>query len=62
MGHPLGAYGHPALLHRHARHVSGVTSKYRTEQIQTDADRQRQLGGSLISLSSGRVVGIKPLR
>ncbi len=61
MGHPVGAYGHPWLFYYTGTRgiVSGVTSKYRTEYLQTDAPIDSgNSGGPLISLTSGRVVGI----
>ena len=61
MGHPVGAYGHPWLFYYTGTRgiVSGVTSKYRTEYLQTDAPIDRgNSGGPLISLTSGKIVGI----
>ena len=61
MGHPVGAYGHPWLFYYTGTRgiVSGVTSKYRTEYLQTDAPIDSgNSGGPLISLTSGKIVGI----
>ena len=61
MGHPVGAYGHPWRFYYTGTRgiVSGVTSKYRTEYLQTDAPVDSgNSGGPLISLMSGRIVGI----
>lgn len=61
MGHPVGAYGHPWRFYYTGTRgiVSGVTSKYRTEYLQTDAPIDRgNSGGPLISLTSGKIVGI----
>ncbi len=61
VGHPVGAFGHPWRLYFTGTRgiVSGVTSRYRTEFLQTDAPIDRgNSGGPLISIVSGRVVGI----
>jgi S1-C subfamily serine protease len=61
MGHPVGAYGHPWRFYYTGTRgiVSGVTSKYRTEYLQTDAPIDiGNSGGPLISLTSGLIVGI----
>src|SRR6185295_14503805 len=61
VGHPVGAFGHPWRLQFTGTRgiVSGVTAKYRTELLQTDAPiNQGNSGGPLISLESGRIVGI----
>lgn len=61
MGHPVGAYGHPWRFYYTGTRgiVSGVTSRYRTEYLQTDAPiNNGNSGGPLISLTSGRIVGI----
>ncbi|CAG0932503.1 MAG: trypsin-like serine protease [Rhodocyclaceae bacterium] len=61
MGHPVGAYGHPWRFYYTGTRgiVSGVTSKYRTEYLQTDAPVDSgNSGGPLISLTSGKIVGI----
>ena len=61
VGHPVGAFGHPWRLQFTGTRgiISGVTAKYRTELLQTDAPiNQGNSGGPLISLESGRIVGI----
>ena len=61
MGHPVGAYGHPWRFYYTGTRgiVSGVTSKYRTEYLQTDAPIDiGNSGGPLIGLISGKIVGI----
>jgi S1-C subfamily serine protease len=61
VGHPVGAFGHPWRLQFTGTRgiVSGVTAKYRTELLQTDAPiNQGNSGGPLISLESGRIIGI----
>lgn len=61
VGHPVGAFGHPWRLQFTGTRgiISGVTSRYRTELLQTDAPiNQGNSGGPLISLESGRIVGI----
>ena len=61
VGHPVGAFGHPWRLQFTGTRgiVSGVTAKYRTELLQTDAPiNQGNSGGPLISLEHGRIVGI----
>ncbi|MBK7135421.1 MAG: trypsin-like peptidase domain-containing protein [Rhodocyclales bacterium] len=61
MGHPVGAYGHPWRFYYTGTRgiVSGVTSKYRTEYLQTDAPVDSgNSGGPLISLTTGKIVGI----
>jgi S1-C subfamily serine protease len=61
VGHPVGAFGHPWRLPFTGTRgiISGVTSRYRTELLQTDAPiNQGNSGGPLISLESGRIVGI----
>ena len=61
VGHPVGAFGHPWRLQFTGTRgiVSGVTAKYRTELLQTDAPiNQGNSGGPLISLETGRIVGI----
>ena len=61
VGHPVGAFGHPWRLQFTGTRgiISGVTAKYRTELMQTDAPiNQGNSGGPLISLESGRIVGI----
>ncbi|MBI2296750.1 MAG: trypsin-like peptidase domain-containing protein [Betaproteobacteria bacterium] len=61
VGHAVGAFGHPWRLQFTGTRgiISGVTAKYRTELLQTDAPiNQGNSGGPLISLESGRIVGI----
>jgi S1-C subfamily serine protease len=61
VGHAVGAFGHPWRLQFTGTRgiISGVTSRYRTELLQTDAPiTQGNSGGPLISLDSGRIVGI----
>ena len=61
VGHPVGAFGHPWRLQFTGTRgiISGVTAKYRTELLQTDAPiNQGNSGGPLISLENGRIVGI----
>ena len=61
VGHPVGAFGHPWRLQFTGTRgiISGVTARYRTELLQTDAPiNQGNSGGPLISLESGRIVGI----
>jgi S1-C subfamily serine protease len=61
VGHAVGAFGHPWRLQYTGTRgiISGVTARYRTELLQTDAPiNQGNSGGPLISLESGRIVGI----
>jgi len=61
VGHPVGAFGHPWRLQFTGTRgiISGVTARYRTELLQTDAPiNQGNSGGPLISLESGGIVGI----
>ncbi len=61
MGHPVGAYGHPWRFYYTGTRgiISGITSKYKTEYLQTDAPVDvGNSGGPLISLVTGKVVGI----
>lgn len=61
VGHPVGAFGHPWRLQFTGTRgiISGVTAKYRTELLQTDAPiNAGNSGGPLISLDSGKIVGI----
>ena len=61
VGHPVGAFGHPWRLQYTGTRgiISGVTARYHTELIQTDAPiNQGNSGGPLISLENGRIVGI----
>jgi len=65
VGHPVGAFGHPWRLPYTGTRgiISGVTSRYRTELLQTDAPiNQGNSGGPLISLEDGRIVGINTAR
>lgn len=60
-GHPVGAFGHPwGLKFTGTRGiVSGRTSRVGGEMIQTDAPiNSGNSGGPLISMASGRIVGI----
>jgi len=61
VGHQVGAFGHPWRLQFTGTRgiISGVTARYRTELLQTDAPiNQGNSGGPLISLEDGRIVGI----
>ena len=61
VGHPVGAFGHPWRLQFTGTRgiISGVTARYQTELLQTDAPiNQGNSGGPLISLENGRIVGI----
>ncbi len=61
VGHPVGAYGHPwGLSYTGTRGIiSGVTAKIQAEMLQTDAPiNGGNSGGPLISLRTGKVVGI----
>jgi len=61
VGHPVGAFGHPWRLQFTGTRgiISGVTGRYRTELLQTDAPiNQGNSGGPLLSLEDGRIVGI----
>ena len=61
VGHAVGAFGHPWRLQYTGTRgiISGVTARYRTELLQTDAPiNQGNSGGPLISLETGRIVGI----
>jgi S1-C subfamily serine protease len=61
VGHPVGAFGHPWRLQFTGTRgiISGVTARYHTELLQTDAPiNQGNSGGPLISLENGRIVGI----
>src|SRR5688572_16550147 len=61
VGHPVGAFGHPRRLPFTGTRgiISGVTARYKTELLQTDAPiNQGNSGGPLISLETGRIVGI----
>ena len=61
VGHPVGAFGHPWNMRYTGTRgiVSGMTSRMYTELLQTDAPiNQGNSGGPLISLDTGRIVGI----
>ena len=61
VGHPVGAYGHPWNLRFTGTRgiVSGITTRSQRELLQTDAPiNSGNSGGPLISLETGRVVGI----
>ncbi len=61
VGHSVGAFGHPwGLSFTGTRGiVSGVTSLFLQENLQTDAPiNEGNSGGPLISLQHGRIVGI----
>ncbi len=61
VGHPVGAFGHPWNMRFTGTRgiVSGVTSRMYTELLQTDAPiNQGNSGGPLISLDTGRIVGV----
>jgi serine protease DegQ len=61
VGHPVGAFGHPwGLSYTGTRGiVSGVTTKFGAEMLQTDAPiNAGNSGGPLISLRTGKIVGI----
>jgi S1-C subfamily serine protease len=65
VGHPVGAFGHPWRLPYTGTRgiISGVTSRYRTELLQTDAPiNQGNSGGPLISLEDGGIVGVNTAR
>lgn len=61
VGHPVGAYGHPwGFRFTGTRGItSGVTSRFGPDMLQTDAPiNEGNSGGPLISLETGRVVGV----
>jgi serine protease Do len=61
VGHAVGAFGHPWGLNYTGTRgiISGVTTHFLQEDLQTDAPiNQGNSGGPLISLQSGRIVGI----
>jgi serine protease Do len=61
VGHPVGAFGHPEDLRFTGTRgiISGLTSKFGEDRLQTDAPiNPGNSGGPLISLETGRVVGI----
>ncbi len=65
VGHPVGAFGHPMKLYFTGTRgiVSGVTARFSTEYLQTDAPiHPGNSGGPLISLISGGIVGINTAR
>jgi S1-C subfamily serine protease len=65
MGLAVGAFGHPwGLTYTGTRGIiSGVTSKLGAEMLQTDAAiNGGNSGGPLISLESGKIVGINTAR
>jgi serine protease Do len=60
-GHPVGAYGHPwGFSYTGTKGiVSGSTSEFSSEYLQTDAPiNSGNSGGPLISLRTGKVLGI----
>jgi S1-C subfamily serine protease len=64
-GHPVGAFGHPKGLKFTGTRgiISGRTSKFGAEWLQTDATiNAGNSGGPLISLQTSRVVGINTAR
>lgn len=64
VGHAVGAFGHPwGLPYTGTRGiVSGKTDRFDGEMIQTDAPiNHGNSGGPLISLETGRVIGINTL-
>ena len=61
VGHPVGAFGHPWNYSFTGTRgiISGLTSKEGGEMLQTDAPiNSGNSGGPLISLKTGRIVGI----
>lgn len=61
VGRTVGTFGHPNGLKFTGTRgiISGHTAKYQSEMLQTDAPiNPGNSGGPLISLSSGRIVGI----
>lgn len=61
VGHPVGAYGHPwGFRFTGTRGIaSAISSRFGADMLQTDAPiNAGNSGGPLISLESGRVVGI----
>jgi S1-C subfamily serine protease len=61
VGHPVGAFGHPWGLNYTGTKgvISGKTSMFGTEMLQTDAPiNSGNSGGPLISLRTGKVVGM----
>ena len=60
-GHPVGTFGHPWGYRFTSTRgiVSGTTTRHGPEMLQTDAPTNRgNSGGPLISLVTGRIVGI----
>jgi S1-C subfamily serine protease len=65
VGHPVGAFGHPEGMKFTGTRgiISGITAKFGEESLQTDAPiNSGNSGGPLISLKTGRVVGISTAR
>jgi S1-C subfamily serine protease len=61
VGHPVGAFGHPEDLRFTGTRgiISGFTSRFGEDRLQTDAPiNPGNSGGPLISLETGKVVGI----
>ncbi|MEO8444941.1 MAG: trypsin-like peptidase domain-containing protein, partial [Gammaproteobacteria bacterium] len=61
VGHPVGAFGHPEDLRFTGTRgiISGFTARFGEDRLQTDAPiNPGNSGGPLISLESGKVVGI----
>lgn len=61
VGHPVGAFGHPWNLRYTGTRgiISGITTRNHGELLQTDAPiNAGNSGGPLISLETGRIVGI----
>ena len=61
VGHPVGAFGHPEDLRFTGTRgiISGFTARFGEDRLQTDAPiNPGNSGGPLISLDSGKVVGI----
>ncbi|MCE9556453.1 MAG: trypsin-like peptidase domain-containing protein [Planctomycetes bacterium] len=61
VGHPVGAFGHPNGLKFTGTRgiISGTTDRFGAESLQTDAAiNPGNSGGPLISLDSGKVIGI----
>jgi S1-C subfamily serine protease len=61
VGHPVGAFGHPWNLRYTGTRgiISGMTTRNQIELLQTDAPiNAGNSGGPLLSLGSGRIVGI----
>lgn len=61
VGHPVGAFGHPEDLRFTGTRgiISGFTARFGEDRLQTDAPiNPGNSGGPLISLETGKVVGI----